>query len=330
VVTLIRKAERNKVFREGWHGAMRFVALDGWEPISSFARHCPACLAREVRVKKNGADAIVTQYYHAFVVAMLIDERLDVVVDMEPIRNTDMGAGPIKEHEGELTAAKRLVSRLRSTYGSWVDVLVVDALYGNGPFLAVAKQFGFGVISVLKKDNNEPLREALALWGDKPAEIVVNDGRTHEHIELWDCPDLTTLTSYNGPIRVVRGVVSDHDEDGITHTWCFGVTGCATRLSPLQVLKVGRGRWHIENTAFNQFTTTWQFDHVFTHSANAIPALFWVFLLAFNLLQLFLYRQLRCYGRDRGNDVTQTISRLVDEMLDDLVHIDGLLTWDSS
>jgi hypothetical protein len=35
-----------------------------------------------------------------------------------------------------------------------------------------------------------------------------------------------------------------------------------------------------------------------------------------------LYRQLRCYGRDRGKDVTRTISRLVDELKDDLVVID--------
>ena len=52
-------------------------------------------------------------------------------------------------------------------------------------------------------------------------------------------------------------------------------------------------------------------------------ALFWLFFAAFNLLTLFLYCQLRSYGRDRGKDVTRTISRLVDEMLDDLVHLDA-------
>jgi len=39
------------------------------------------------------------------------------------------------------------------------------------------------------------------------------------------------------------------------------------------------------------------------------------------LLTLFLYRQLCSYGRDRGNDVTRTISRLVDEMRDDLARL---------
>ena len=45
------------------------------------------------------------------------------------------------------------------------------------------------------------------------------------------------------------------------------------------------------------------------------------FIAAFNLLTLFLYRQLRCYGRDHGKDVTRTISRLIDEMLDDLARL---------
>jgi len=39
VSSVIRQAERNKVFREGWHGALRFVAVDGWEPFCSYLRH---------------------------------------------------------------------------------------------------------------------------------------------------------------------------------------------------------------------------------------------------------------------------------------------------
>jgi hypothetical protein len=32
---VVQKAERNKVFREGSYGALRCVAIDGWEPFSS-------------------------------------------------------------------------------------------------------------------------------------------------------------------------------------------------------------------------------------------------------------------------------------------------------
>lgn len=331
VVQMIEKAERNKIVREGWHGAFRFVAIDGWEPFSSFARHCPACLTRQVKVKRNDEEVKLTQYYHAFAVAMLIDERLDVVLDMEPIRSADVradaGETKVRGHEGELTAAKRLVLRLRKTYGRWVDAVVVDALYANGPFLTVAKKAGLGVVVMLKKETDEPLKDALAMCAGTPPDKIIK--REREQIELWDRPGIETLSTYDGPIRVVRALARS-TQDHTLHTWCIGVTGCATRLSPAQVLAVGRGRWHIENTAFHQFTSLWRFAHVFTHGPDAIPALFWIFILGFNLLQLFLYRQLRSYGRDRGKDVTQTISRLIDEMLGDLARLDVSIAWDSS
>lgn len=332
LVGLVRKAERNKAFREGWFGALRFAAIDGWEPFCSRERHCEACLTREVTIGPKDRPQKVTEYYHRFVVALLIDEQLEVVLDFEPVLSADVrrdrGQKDVPGHEGELTAAKRLVQRLRTTYGRWLDVLVVDALYANGPFLTIAKQCGYGVTVVLKKPTDEPLREALALWRHKPPESVVRDGAKHELIELWDCPELRTLSTYDGPVRVVRAIV--RRPKGEPSTWCFGVTGKATRLSPERILRVGRGRWHLENTGFCQWTKHWRFGHVFTHGKDAVPALFCLFFLAFNLLQLFVYRHVGGYGRDRGRDRTRTFRRLVDEMLGDLERLDRAIAWNSS
>ena len=132
-----------------------------------------------------------------------------------------------------------------------------------------------------------------------------------------------------GPVRVVRAVVHKAGKKEPS-TWCFAVTGKATRLTPFQVMKVGRGRWHLENTGFNQWTQHWRLGHVFTHGPRALQALFWLFFLAFNLLQLFAYRQLGGYGRDRGKDATKTLRRLVDEMMGDLERFDLLFAWNSS
>jgi hypothetical protein len=317
------------VFREGWYGTLRFVALDGWEPFKSRKRHCPACLTRQVSCGKT----TVTEYYHRYVVALLLGDRVEVVLDLEPVRSADVraeaGEVDVPGHEGELTAAKRLVPRLRTTYGRWLDVLVVDALYANGPFLTVARTAGFGVLAVLKQPHQQPLKEALALWGDRPADKVLWDDARRERVALWDCPGLETLESYKGPIRVVRGQVHKARER-TDHTWCFAVTGTATRLSARQVVAAGRGRWHVENTAFHQWVVHWHFDHVFTHHATATTALLWFFVLAFNLLQLFLYRQVRSYGRDRGTDVTRTIVRFIDELRDALACLDAPVVWDTS
>lgn len=346
VVSVVKKAERNKCFREGWFGALRFGALDGWEMFSSRERHCPACLTRKVRIKTADGEETVIEYYHRYVVALLLGEDVEVVLDMEAVRSADIrrevGEARVEGHEGEATAAKRLVARLRSTYGRWIDVLVLDALYANGPFLTLAQQHGFGVIAVVKKETDEPLKEALALWKNKAPEHVALVPERGERIDLWDCKDLETLGTYKGPIRVVRGVVrkietrtkeerkNKEPPRETSTTWCFAVTGAATRLSAEKVVAAGRARWHIENTGFHQWRHRWRFGHVFTHGEKATPALLWIFCLVFNLLQLFVYRQLGNYGRRRGKDPTRTIVRLVDEMLGDYERLDTAVAWDSS
>lgn len=332
-VEVLAKAERNKVFREGWIGALRYVAIDGWEPFSSRKQHCPGCLVRLIKEKRaNGEVVEVEEYYHRYVVAMLIDSRLDLMLDFEPLLPNDLrppGAAKDDEDEGELTTAKRLLQRVKKTF-PWLDAVVADGLYPNGPFLSLAKELRMGAVIIARKEGDEPLKEALSLWGDSPPTTVFEDSEKHEHIELWDCPEIQTLSTYDGPIRVVRGRVTDvRDPKAPSKTWCVVVTGKATKLSARQVLAVARGRWHIENTGFHQWTKRWKLAHVFVQDGHAMQALYWYFFAAYNLLTLFLYRQLKSYGRDRGKDVTQTISRLVDQMNDDLARLTECI-WDTS
>jgi hypothetical protein len=342
VVAMLAKAERNKVFREGWHGALRYMAIDGWEPFCSRHRHCPECLERRVRVQsKDGSTATVVEYYHRYAVALLIDKRFDLVLDFEPLLPKDLRPAISKgkgSHtpclvkalldEGEQTAATRLIKRVKQTFG-WIDVVVTDALYANGPFLTTVNSLGMGAVVVARKENEEPLREALHLWADQVPHKIVVDAQARERLALWDCPDLETLMSYDGKIRCVRGSITklDHPETD-SSTWCMLVTGQATRLAPEKVLAIARARWHIENTGFHQWTTRWKLAHVFRHHPKGLRSLFWLFFAAYNLLTLFQHLQLRSYGRDRGKDVTRTISRLIDQMLDELACSRGL-GWDS-
>lgn len=334
-VGIVQQAERNKVFREGWHGALRYVAIDGWEPICSRQQHCAQCLVRRVRIRdREGELGWVEEYYHRYVVAMLIDPQFDLALDIEPLRSKDLRPPrrpktgkwrgetlPRDEDEGELTAATRLIVRVKETYG-WLDVVVADALYANGPFLTILDKLGLAAVIVARKDGDEPLKGALRLWGDQPPQECFDDDERQEHLALWDARGLETLSTYAGAIRVVRGQVTRIKPLPATpKTWCMLVTGKATRLTSRKVLEVARARWHIENTGFHQWTTRWKFDHVFVHDGNGLLILHWLFFAAFNVLTFFLYRQLRTYGRACGKDVTRTISRLVDEMLDDLARL---------
>ena len=325
---IIDKAERNKAFRDGSYGALRCVAMDGWEPFASYDRHCPHCLVRQVKVKRAGGEIEeVNQYYHCYVVALLLGPDIDVILAIEPVLNQEARRdidGEHAGHEGELTAAYRLIDSLHDTYGAFIDAFVLDALYANGPLMSQLDRYGYGGFIVLKKEHNEPLKEALALQqGHRPCEQYA-DAHKKEHIQFWDTDDIDTLDTYKGKIRVIRAVVTKPDKAATT--WCFAIIGKrARKLSRPTALKIIRARWHIEDTAFNQWIQYWNLGHVFRHTSNALLAVLLLWTLAFNLLQLFIYRRLKRPRRPK--DPTDTIRHIVEVMLRDMATLPEPIPW---
>lgn len=321
-------AERNKAFREGSYGTLRDVAIDGWEPFASFDRHCEHCLERKVKVKNATTGDVEerVQYYHRYVVAMLVGPVLDVVLDIEPVRNAEArrDAGEDAHHEGELTAALRLIDRLHTTYGTFIDAFVLDALYACGPVLTKLDLYHYGGFIVLKKDDNEPLKEALALWDGQPPCEHYDDPDEKEHIDFWDVDEMDTLATFKGKVRVVRAVI--HHEDGACHTWCFAIVGeRARKLGRKTALKTVRSRWHIENTGFNQWIQYWNLGHVYHHTPNATLAVLLLWMLVFNLLQLFVYRRLK---RPRDpKDPIDTIRHIIEVMLREVGALPAPIPW---
>jgi hypothetical protein len=321
------RAERNKALRAGY-GALRVVALDGWEPFSSYDRHCPHCLERIVKSKdtKTGEVQERVQYYHRYVAAMLVDPILDLVLDVEPVRNDEArrDAGEDPRHEGELTAALRLIDRLHSTCGTFIDAFVLDALYPCGPVLTKLNDYRYGAFIVVKKENNEPLKDALAIWSGQPACEHHDDTESHEHIQFWDVDGVKTLNTFKGELRVVRAEITH--KDGTRHTWCFAALGeKARKLGRKTALKIVRARWHIENTGFNQWVQHWNLSHVYHHTANATLAVLLLWSLVFNLLQLFVYRHLQ-RARD-PKDPIDTIRHIVEMMLREVATIPEPMPW---
>ena len=324
---VIGKAERNKAFRDGY-GALRCVAIDGWEPFSSYDRHCPHCLVRKVKVKCAGGEIEeVDQYYHHYVVAMLLGPVVDVVLGIEPVLNEEALRDSDPEHdghEGELTAARRLIDSLHKIYGGFLDAFVLDALYANGPVMTQITNYGYGGFLVLKKEKDEPFKEALALWQIEGSCESYEDQDRKEQVQFWDVDEIETLSTYEGKVRAIRAVVTKQGED--PSTWCFAIVGPRARqLSRRAALQIIRARWHIENTAFHQWVRYWNLNHVFHHTNNALLAVLLLWTLAFNLLQLFIYRRLgRCR---RPKDPTDTIRHLVEVMLREMALLPEPIPW---
>jgi hypothetical protein len=184
--------------------------------------------------------------------------------------------------------------------------------------------YGYGGFIVLKKGNNQPLQEALALWQGQEACEKYNDPHSKEHIQFWDADDIDTLDTYQGSVRVIRAVLTKPDQ--APTTWCFAILGPrARKVGRRTALKIIRARWHLEDTAFNQWIQYWNFGHVFRHTANALMAVLLLWILAFNLLQLFVYRRLKRPRRPK--DPTDTIRHIVEVMLRDVATLPEPIPW---
>jgi hypothetical protein len=310
---VIHQAERKKLFRTGPLHARRVVALDGWEMFSSEKRSCPEYLDREV----TRSGATVVQYYHRAVVALLIHESANLVLDIELLRSADVRQRQgvaTDAHEGEQTAALRLIDRLHETYGEWLDLFVLDALYPNGTVLTKLDQLGHGAVITVKKETDEPFKDAIFLTAGKSPDHCWDDPIRMESARAWDVDEIETLDTFRGKLRVVQVKVA---KNGAEETWSAVVLGKHARQLPASVIHgIHRSRWTIENTAFNQWTQQRNASHVFHHQPNAIRALLLILILAFNLTALFVHRRLRQprASKDPCRTLLDAVSRLADDI----------------
>jgi hypothetical protein len=139
-----RKLKRGKAFEASKLKGLLAVSLDANEQFCSDHRCCEDCLSRQVTCKNaDGQQFTKTQYYHKQVYAQISGPELSVILDLEPMR----------QGEEECAAALRLLRRLRQKYGPrFLDVVVVDSWYTNGPFLKAVEELGWPVIAVLKQE----------------------------------------------------------------------------------------------------------------------------------------------------------------------------------
>lgn len=334
LVQLIKKAERNKAFRDDTFGSFITVALDGWEPFCSYNRHCEGCLTRNVTVKKTDEDGNdvkekVTQYYHRFVVAFLVAPKLDLTLAMEPVLSSDLREDlPLKEarHEGELTAALRLIDRLHKDHGCFIDAFALDGLYPCGPVFEKLTKYRYGAVIITKDKKRDPYRFAESIWEHREqADEVTTDPETGETVEFWSLKDVDALESFKGSVDMLKARVTR--KNGKTSTWVMALVGKAKRCTHLVALRMMRARWHIENTAFHQWVTKWNLDHCYRHTPNAITAVMHIWALAFNLMQLFFYRRLKQPRRGRKT-AAATLQSFIKKMWMDIGALAEPIPWD--
>ena len=75
----------------------------------------------------------------------------------------------------------------------------------------------------------------------------------------------------------------------------FASTMEAKQLKPFTVWKIAHRRWDEENGVFHWLKTHWNFDHIYSHDPHIIQAMYYLYIIAYNLFHLYIHRNLRSF-----------------------------------
>lgn len=271
------KLKRNKALRPAINGRFALI-IDGHESSCSYLRSCKECLERVIHTNK--ADQI--QYYHRSVMAMLWCDGFYLPLDIEPQY----------PGEGEVACAMRLLKRIIAEYPRAFDLILADGLYVRANFFQLALKHGKHVIAVLKDERRDLLKDAQGLFKSEKS-TSYRHGQTER--KCWDIEDFNSWPQVGRKVRIVRSVETKHlrrQSTGKLHyetsEWIWVSTIPKEELSTEAFVKLGHGRWKIENNGFNELVNYWHADHVYRHTPAAIEAFWLLTMLAFNLFHAFI------------------------------------------
>jgi hypothetical protein len=277
------------------------TVLDGSEYFHSAQIHCPSCLRQR---QANGE----THYSHSVVAATVTRAGSHAILplDAEEVRNTD---GQQKQ-DCELTAAKRLVNRLRAEHRQLSMCIVGDDLYGHEPFIQELRALRMSFVLVAKPTSHGALFEQLEEREQRGEGIrgtwTEGSGRHRRAFEYRSATAVPLTQS--GVERVNFLEVWERRPDGTVSYHNSWVTDLVvTPATVVSIVGIGRSRWKIENEQFNVHKNHgYEVEHNYGHGQQTLSMVFYLLnLLAFVAHKLLefgdrLYQQCRVGESRRG------------------------------
>jgi hypothetical protein len=259
-------------------GGMVLLVLDGHEGRHSRRRKWEGCLSRTLETTAGPR----TEFFPRYVAAQLVGDGWSLLLDIEMQRPS----------EGEIAAAERLFARVLARYPRAFDIVLGDALYASGSFWRLARDAGKHVLTVLKQEARDLLKEAREIFLLQPTPTAQTFRRGTA--KYWDVTDLRSWPQAGERVRVVRSeeTTTIHRQlDDLDHTetteWIWVTSLPQAQADAATVARFGHERWRIENNAFNELVNQWNADHLFRCAAHAIEAFLLLTCIALNVFQAF-------------------------------------------
>jgi hypothetical protein len=247
-----------------------------------------------------------TLFEHWIVQAACIHPGKRQVIPLAPegVRNTD---GTPKQ-DCETKAAKRLITRLRTSHPRLKTIIVADSLYSKQPFIEALARERMRYVLVAKEEDHKVLMEyvegARAL--KEVHRLEVKDAKGRRHLYEW-INGAPLNGNDNAPlVNWLSYALHDKGKKTYRNAWVTDLSIDATHIEEL--VRIGRCRWKIENETFNTLKNQgYHIEHNFGHGVRNLSFNFFLLnLLAFFMHQIFeltdtTYQSLReKYGSKRN------------------------------
>lgn len=204
-----------------------------------------------------------------------------VMLDFEPMANRGK----------ELPSATKLFNRLKKYLGKkFVDLVLMDGLYVSQQHI---NQYVRANIDVLIKTNEatlniiEDAEGVFNHWEDFKDGVCYEKGVDTERMveyEIWSASgfNLEGVTSIFKVARVKERNLKRGEET------TFWVLTTRLNLSNQQMRELAHRRWSVENNGFKQLNNQVGSKRIWTHDEDVWKRLFWIQIMAFNLIGLFM------------------------------------------
>lgn len=296
-------------------GTYYTVALDGSEYFRSTTIQCPHCL-RQTDPQGRG------HYSHKIVGATVVRAGSHQVLplDVEEVRNVTAERAP---QDCELTAGKRLITRLRQEHPQMALILIGEDLYSHVPFVAQILHCRQHFVLVAKPSSHPTLMAAVgAAAGTEQSQTgqwTEGSGtrqRTYTYRLVRSVP-----LSLESVVRVTYVEVWEQNVKGepLYHNSWITDLDVDTRTVAV-VVQIGRTRWKIENEQFNVHKNHgYDLTHNYGHGQQSLAMVFYLLnLLAYvthTVLALGDRLYQRCRAQESRRELWNALRTLVNRVL---------------
>lgn len=317
-----------KVRRAGWgsrftttlpsgqhQGTYYTVALDGSAYVHSTKVQCPHCLRQP--------DAKGQVHYSPLVVGATVvraGSHQGVPLDAEEVRNATAESQP---QDCDLTASKRLITRLRRAHPQLAVIVMGDDLYAPVPFVEQLQQLRLHYVLVAQPASHPTLRAAVAAAEEQGVnqrgQWQEGSGARQRTYTYRSMPQMPL--ALESAVRVTYVEVWEHSASGQLLYHNRWITDLAVDPANVAVVvTIGRTRWKIETEQFNVHKNHGsELTHNYGHGQQSLSLVFYLLnLLAYGahvLLALGDRLYQRCRAQESRRELWAAVRALINGLL---------------